>query len=257
MARLYCKPHCTHALTCLYTDDIAAQVDTTKPLSTKPVKSWKQNKAPAAAASSSSAEPTAEELREINARKAAEQERINQANMQQANDLLGGFTIQRDAPKPAPSSDSNDSAKAAAFSARTVTDTISDYPLQKDEDYDAFAQKVAERLLVNKTNASSVQQSQRLLRFCKTVCKRLCDDKSMRLDEVNLLKSYLSVLHADKTKNQPRKVQNKPVAQNKLPAKVQTAVAAKQSSASRNMYQDDDADYDDYDDTYDANDDFM
>lgn len=122
---------------------------------------------------------------------------------------------------------------------RPNTDTISDYPLKTDADYDKFAESVALRVLQNKAGTSSVQQSQRILRFAKTLCKKLCDDKSMRIDEVNLLKSYMSVLYTDKQKQQPKKTQNKVTLNTKPNIK----------SSNRNVYNDDD--YDDYDDQYD------
>lgn len=243
-----------YILTPYIVDDISSLPSSTS----KPVKSWKHNKSIISTPNkSSSNQPSADELHEINTRKAAELDRINQLNEQMASDLLGGFTIKTDSVKLNPAS----SNTTASTTAHDITDTITSYPLTKDDDYDQFASKIAHKLLQNKSNASTVLFSQRLLRFSKSLCKQLCSDSSMRLDEVNLLKSYLAVLHSDKAKNIPRKQQSKPIAQNtKLPQNAQLGIAKKQSqsSAARNLYHDDElVDDDEYDDIYDNNDDFM
>jgi len=251
----------------------------------KSTKSWKQtaSSADATLTKKSAAQLEHEERQQADraARRQEEQQRMQQVNASIAADLLGGFQISdADGQRHVPSQDiagldfmsNNDntskqnitsSAAAAATAtannnnatARPLTDTISEYPLINDEQFEEFATSIATRLLSIKLG-SQQQQSQRLLKFTRTLTKRLSDN--MRVDEINLLKGHVTVLHTDKSKSSAKRVVGgKAAAATTLNVK---SSGKGKSSAARNTYHDDEDDDDDgfiEDDRYQAEDDFM
>ena len=115
----------------------------------KSAKSWKQASGSGSAGRNEAAELDEDERAEIAARKAAEHAREQQINASIAADLLGGFEI-KDSKAVESQASSNIKAsgkEVRATSEHPKTDTISQYPLSNDTDFDNFAASVSERLL--------------------------------------------------------------------------------------------------------------
>lgn len=237
-----------------------ASIPAAAPATSKPVKSWKQQPSSAPPKKSAAAIEAEEiERAERNQRKVEENARMQEVNANIAADLLGGFQIVGS--RHVPSQDiagldfmNNDSASSSAAQsassssapaapARKLTDTISEYPITKDDDYEQFATAIADRLL-NVKAGSATQQSQRLLKFSRLLTKKISE--KMRSDEIKLLQGHVTVLLSDKTTTKRVVGQGNKAVVNAVGGK---AGGKAKGSGARNTYHDDDEDDDGYDDT--------